>query len=363
MADFKPHSLEECIFTRSKQILFADLATGRVTFSSPEADELFQSKSNDEDVVIMEPVTPASEAPTIDSLPALPANESGEVVPALRQKPPTKEQKSTAASLIGTELKSIFASVDQFEEKGVIQPTEICSKSDKEYSKWVYSCCHVDNAAGSKIASIYLLDVAEVKKEYTTLSRNPIPVDSVKKMVSPEIPDYILEVEYIVGDILSLRLDEQGKVTEMFPFSDKFLGISRTRLFNHPIMEFIHKSDQIVLTQALSECLLAGVCHFIIRWNPLSADKTKEETKSEWVQMKAIKSKGNSLILTVSGLLPKTVEAKPTVSQQAWAFISTTQNYNFGLTSPVTQSYGFGSLFGTGASEKSVNSSEKDPKM
>ena len=323
MADFKPHSLEECIFTRSKQILFADLATGRVTFSSPEADELFQSKSNDEDVVIMEPVTPASEAPTIDSLPALPANESGEVVPALRQKPPTKEQKSTAASLIGTELKSIFASVDQFEEKGVIQPTEICSKSDKEYSKWVYSCCHVDNAAGSKIASIYLLDVAEVKKEYTTLSRNPIPVDSVKKMVSPEIPDYILEVEYIVGDILSLRLDEQGKVTEMFPFSDKFLGISRTRLFNHPIMEFIHKSDQIVLTQALSECLLAGVCHFIIRWNPLSADKTKEETKSEWVQMKAIKSKGNSLILTVSGLLPKTVEAKPTVSQQAWAFIST----------------------------------------
>jgi hypothetical protein len=356
MADFKAHSIEDCILARSKLVLFADLSTGKVTFSSLEAEELFQLKGNEEAAVAMESISEKINTEIV----ALKTDQGGEEMPALRQKPEFAEQKSSAHSLVGIELSRIFASVDQFQENGVIQPTEILSLADKEFSKWVYSCCYTTN---SKISTIYLLDVSEVKKEFTNLSRNPIPVDSVKKMVSPAIPDYILEIDYVVGDILSMRIDNLGTIIEIFPFSEKFLEVSRIRLFNHPIMEFIHQSDQIVLTQALSECLISGVCHFIIRWNPLANDKSKDESKITWVQIKALKSKDNSLILTVSGLLPKAVESKPTVGQQAWSFLSSTQKYSFGLSAiPATPTYGFGSFF-VGAAEKTATTTDNDPKM
>lgn len=237
----------------------------------------------------------------------------------------TDEIPGNTPSLVGLKLSRIFADAEQLKDKGKIQPAEICAADDPENSQWVYSCCHTDpNLENDNIVVIYLQDCTDIKNEYNSVSRNILTLEGLRKMISPAIPDFILDSEYIVGNPLTLKIDADSKIAGMYPFIQEFLGSDRGQIFNLPIMQFIHQGDQLVLAQGLSECLKTGICNLVLRWNPYSVYSAKEKKKVSWVHGKAVRAQGkkNEILLTVSNLVSKNEQQildQPT--NQVWSYL------------------------------------------
>ena len=216
---------------------------------------------------------------------------------------------ATLPSLNGQSFQTYFP---DFEEKeGVIQPSELINLSLPDSSKWIYSCTHSLEQADKSITKVvYLQDVEELKEEYNLLTRNPIPLDSVKKKISLETPDFILESLFEYGEIMTMRISTSGSILQLFPLLEPtFLKSEKIKIQKLSIMALIHPDDHIILNQCLSECLKNGTCHFVIRWAP-QFDSTRSTDPPHWVQMKAKKSSSESVIIGISQLHDPIAEKK-----------------------------------------------------
>lgn len=265
MTDFTSHKEECCILSRSDAFIIATLIDEKITYLSPGALNILK-------------LLPNSENPT--------------------------------------QLSLLFSSTDIFQEEGLIQPTECISGKEGFF---IYSCSHNYSDKRGVYTKIYLYDATEMKSEFNSISRNPIGL-GVKKMVSSALPDFISDSEYEIGQGLTLKLDQKGLIIELFPFTHSFLGINRTELYLHPIMQFVHQGDLLLLSQALSECYKNGVVHFIIRWSNPSPNDTLPASVSKWIQAKALLTAKDAdskhVLLTLTNLTPTVI-----VEDNKWSLL------------------------------------------
>lgn len=194
MSDLTPHTLDQCIFSRSDRYLFSDITNGRIVESSEAANTLLRSS---------------------------PTGERKEGCPD------SCSDLLEAVSVQGLPLSDVLATPEQFLQEGIIQPTELISRANSDYSKWVYGCAHASKSADGRLINvIYLHDAADVKREYTSVSRSPVKLEDVKKTVSADTPDFVTDGRYVQGEVLSLKLSKMGQVIELFPFNASFMGMS-----------------------------------------------------------------------------------------------------------------------------------------
>lgn len=323
MADRKSHSMEDCVLNSSSHIIFASLSSGKILYSSKEANDLLQAPPA---IVISEPIHQDScsdlfEKPTIQ----------------------------------GQALSDYFSATETFQDEGVIQPTEIISLKDNDYSKWIYTCSHQKKTDENVVSVIYLQDSTEIKKEYNQISRTPISLNNVDASFSEETPEYIRSSLATKGDVLTVKITKEGKIFEIFPFNEYFLNTSRERIGGQSLMQLIDQKDHILLSRALSNCYIEGSSHFIVQWNPLHT--LNQKASSHWVQCKALKSKDSkSFTISFTQLLPNPAAS---LGEQAWGLATTIS----GWTTPASISTSVFSFFGAPPAEPKVISVSVDAKM
>ncbi|KAJ3303210.1 hypothetical protein HDV03_004119 [Kappamyces sp. JEL0829] len=284
MTDSVSHSFDDCIFSTTQKQLIVDPQTCRILYSSNEAAQVLLFHQTES-------------AANFESSPG-------------------------AQALVGRSLDEFFTSPRTVLEcVGKIQPTEIYCSADSEASKWIYSCAHViPQPTGGSRCVVLLQEVSELKQEFNELTRNPLPLESIHKMASTEVPDFVSDNKYSIGEMVSLRIDKQGRVQQLYPFNETYLGTPRSKIHNQVIMQLIHTHDHIILTRSLAECLKQGSFHFVVRWNPLARDGSPE-LPCHWVQAKAVRSTDNTILLTLSQLQEKLVQ-QTSLADQAWSLFS-----------------------------------------
>lgn len=337
--DLEEHSTECCIFSRSSNQIISESATGSILYMSESAQELLQPESRSQQSQPNESNQP-NESPVPNEV-ALKDGQSRNPGGSKSQLASSKEgleRSVTSASDIETpfldmrelpllrsregsqkpELKYRATNNSKISDyftppsPAKIQPTEVTSPLDKDHSKWLYICMHksIDRATNKEIDIWYLEDLRPLKQRYSSLIRDPISLEDLKK-VSPAVPEFIIDGVQKLGDSLALRLDFEGRVTQMYPLT-AFLGVNREVIVAQSILRYIHVQDQVVLNQALAECYKVGRCNFLVRWSPSHQGL---DAKFDWVQVKATKDK-NSIICCIQQLEE---DIKPaTILDQAW---------------------------------------------
>ncbi len=274
MGDSNTHNFDSCILSNCSASIVAD-ASGRILCASPAANALFKDWQENH------------------------------------------QETDSSFSVQGKTLDVLFAEAVRLE---AIQPAEIITSGN--VTGWIYTCSHMIKQVDESVQQvIYLAQIQDLKEEYINLSRNPIPLDSITKMASTDVPDYISDSKFHTGEIVSMSLDKAGRIIHQFPFTDVFLNSPRSEIHNQVIMQFIHPNDHIILTRSLAECLKQGVCHFIARWSPLHSDPNQ----IHWLQGKALRCEGDQdkvITLTLSTLLENKNIENSSITSQTWDLIS-----------------------------------------
>lgn len=239
MSEQVPHTLETCIFSGSFLQLVNDEVSRKILTVSPDVENLVQKQSQPDNC---------------------------------------KSEQSTESNqdLVGNFVHDIIT-VDDSRE-GVILPTEI-SRNQNNDSKWVFSCMHKSTINGQPVEIRFIEDPSGLKSFYNSSSRSPLPIDQIKK-VSTSIPDFVLDNKFELGEISSIRLGRNNRITSIFPYND-FLGIPLIELFRANLLSLIHEEDHVTLLQSLSESVTKGSAHAVVRFLPTNS------SNPIWVQVQS----------------------------------------------------------------------------
>jgi hypothetical protein len=217
--------------------------------------------------------------------------------------------KDNTTDLLGKNITTIISLATK--QDSMIQPLQMISQNEKEYSKWIHGCYHqVD-----QFQIWHLEDLSDLISFYQQESRDPKSVESIRK-VPIDVPEYIIDSKYETGDSAVYRISKMGIIIQSFPFE---ISILVDDCYNQPLTSIVNEKDQFLVMQAMSECIHQGFSSFVFR---------SKESDNGWIQGFGKKQDQGQVLLCLHQIQPPPTQRHASYISQAWDYLAPLVQFN-----------------------------------